>query len=143
MTLVAAIDTTEKATAVLAEVIRLADDLEEDVHVLHVLKRNELVEILDIDVDGIDVTENARVQEYVNKLIEHAIPESGMTFEAVARVGEPAAEIVRYADKIEARYVVIAGEKRSPTGKALFGSVGQSVLLQARTPVINVPIEQD
>lgn len=143
MTLVAAIDTTEKATAALAEATRLADDLEEDMHVLHVLKRNELVEILNVDVNGIDVTENMRVQEHVDELIERRAPEPGMTFKAVARVGDPATEIIRYADEIEARYVVIAGEKRSPTGKAIFGSVGQSVLLQSRTPVINVPINQD
>lgn len=143
MTLVAAIDTTEKATAVLAEATRLADDLEEDVHVLHVLKRNELVETLDVDVDGIDVTENVRVQEHVDDLVERAAPEPGTTFETVARVGDPATEIVRYADEIGARYVVIAGEQRSPTGKALFGSVGQTVLLQARTPVVNVPTDGD
>ncbi|WP_436348131.1 universal stress protein [Natronorubrum sp. FCH18a] len=143
MTLVAAIDTTEKATAVLAEATQLAEDLEEDVHVLHVLKRNELVEILDVDVEGIDVTENMRVQEYVDELIDRAAPNAGTTFEPTARVGDPAVEIVRYADEIGARYVVIAGEKRSPTGKALFGSVGQSVLLQARTPVIHVPTDQD
>ncbi|WP_114579355.1 universal stress protein [Saliphagus sp. LR7] len=143
MTLVAAIDTTEKATAVLTETIGLADDLGEDMHVLHVLTRNELVEILNVDVNGIDVTENARVQEHIDELIERRAPEPGMTFKAVARVGDPAAEIVRYADEVEARYVVIAGEKRSPTGKALFGSVGQSVLLQSRMPVINVPTNQD
>lgn len=143
MTLVAAIDTTEKATAVLAEASRLADDLNEDLHVLHVLKRNEFVEILDADVDGLDVMENPRIQEYVDELIEHAAPESGTAFETVARVGEPATEIVQYADEIEARYVVIAGEKRSPTGKALFGSVGQTVLLQAHTPVLHVPTTQD
>ena len=142
MSLLAAIDTTEKAAPVLEEASQLADDLNEEVHVLHVLKRNELVEILDVDVNGIDVTENLAVQEYVDELIESASPRASAEFETAVKVGEPGAEIIRYADDVDARYVLIGGEKRSPTGKALFGSVGQTVLLQSPTPVINVPTTQ-
>lgn len=142
MSLLAAIDTTEKAAPVLEEASQLADDLNEEVHVLHVLKRNELVEILDVDVNGIDVTENLAVQEYVDELIESASPRASAEFETAVKVGEPGAEIIRYADDVDARYVLIGGEKRSPTGKALFGSVGQTVLLQSPTPVINVPTIQ-
>jgi nucleotide-binding universal stress UspA family protein len=142
MPLVAAIDTTESASPVLEEANRLATDIDETVHALHVLKRNELVEVLDVDIDGIDVTENYAVQEYANGLVESAIPRAANEFKTAIRIGEPGAEIIRYADAIDARYVLIGGRNRSSTGKALFGSVGQTVLLQSPIPVFNVPTDQ-
>ncbi|KAA9399096.1 universal stress protein [Haloarcula sp. CBA1130] len=43
--------------------------------------------------------------------------------------GEPADAILRLADEQDADMVVVAGRKRTPTGKVLFGSVTQSVIL--------------
>lgn len=57
------------------------------------------------------------------------------------RVGEPVEEIVAEADRREARFLVIGGRKRTPVGKAVFGSVTQSVLLNAERPVVTVPKE--
>lgn len=53
-------------------------------------------------------------------------------------VGDPATEILEKATQLDARYVVIGGRKRTPVGKALFGSVTQSVLLNADRPVTTV-----
>lgn len=54
------------------------------------------------------------------------------------RVGDTVDEILGEADRREARYVVVGGRKRSPTGKALFGSVTQSILLNADQPVVSI-----
>lgn len=54
------------------------------------------------------------------------------------RVGEPVEEILAEADRRGAQYLVIGGRKRSPTGKALFGSKTQSILLTADLPVVTV-----
>ncbi|GCF13370.1 universal stress protein [Haloarcula sp. S1AR25-5A] len=43
--------------------------------------------------------------------------------------GEPADAILRLADEQDADMIVVAGRKRTPTGKVLFGSVTQSVIL--------------
>ena len=43
--------------------------------------------------------------------------------------------IVRLAEEIEADQIVMGGHKRSPAGKAIFGSVTQSVLLETDRPV--------
>ncbi|MEF8841241.1 MAG: universal stress protein [Haloarculaceae archaeon] len=56
----------------------------------------------------------------------------------LGRVGDPATEIVNEADRMEPRYLVIGGRKRSPVGKAMFGSINQSVLLEASLPVVTV-----
>lgn len=55
------------------------------------------------------------------------------------RVGSPVEQIVAEADRRDARYLVIGGRKRTPVGKAVFGSVTQSVLLNAERPVVTVP----
>jgi len=54
------------------------------------------------------------------------------------RVGEPVEEVLLEADRRDARYLVIGGRKRSPTGKALFGSKTQSILLESDRPVVTV-----
>lgn len=55
-----------------------------------------------------------------------------------ARVGDPETEIVKVADELDARFVVVGGRKRSPTGKAVFGSVSQSVILNSDKPVVTI-----
>lgn len=56
-------------------------------------------------------------------------------------VGDPAEEILNEAKRRQPRYLVIGGRKRSPVGKAVFGSITQSVLLNAESAVISVPEE--
>lgn len=54
------------------------------------------------------------------------------------RVGDTLDEILGEADRRDAEFVVVGGRKRSPTGKALFGSVTQSILLNADRPVVSI-----
>jgi nucleotide-binding universal stress UspA family protein len=49
--------------------------------------------------------------------------------------------IVDLAREVEADGIVMSGRKRSPAGKALFGSVTQSVILDAPVPVTVVENE--
>lgn len=58
------------------------------------------------------------------------------------RVGEPVAELLAEADRQDAQYVVVGGRKRSPAGKALFGSKTQSILLSSERPVVTVMIDE-
>ncbi|WP_408958942.1 universal stress protein [Natrinema sp. 74] len=51
------------------------------------------------------------------------------------RHGDPADEIVEYAESVDADLIVIPGRKRSAVGKAVFGSVTQDVILTADRPV--------
>ena len=57
--------------------------------------------------------------------------------------GEPADAILRLADEQDADMVVVAGRKRTPTGKVLFGSVTQSVILGTDRSVLVCSGEED
>lgn len=59
----------------------------------------------------------------------------GIETETRLERGDVAAEIVAVAAEIDADSIVMSGRQKSPTGKVLFGSVTQSVLLDAERPV--------
>lgn len=64
---------------------------------------------------------------------------TGFTVNVRREHGDPAETIVAVANELDADSIVIAGRKRSPVGKVLFGSVTQAVLLAADVPVIVGP----
>ena len=147
MPLVAAVDDSDRASTVLSHAFTLAADLDEPLHVLHVLRRSELVDVLEKDVEGQAFTENYEVQRVGEAIVEGAAVDPAVDHRRDAvdlevRVGDPAAEITSYADEVEARYLVVGGRRRSPTGKALFGSVTQQVMIGSSVPVVNVPLDE-
>jgi len=50
--------------------------------------------------------------------------------------GNPADEILAYAEEYDVDQICVGGRKRSPAGKALFGSVTQDVILGTGLPVL-------
>lgn len=58
------------------------------------------------------------------------------------RVGDVTEEILAIAAESEPRYLVVGGRKRTPVGKAIFGSVTQSVLLESDRPVVTAMAEE-
>jgi nucleotide-binding universal stress UspA family protein len=58
-----------------------------------------------------------------------------ITVRTQSRFGDPATEILHAADDVDADLIVLGGRKRSPLGSLLFGSVSQSVTLDASRPV--------
>lgn len=64
-----------------------------------------------------------------------ALTEAGFDVRKRREHGDPADIIVEVAEKIDANSIGVCGRKRSPTGKVIFGSVAQSVMLSANRPV--------
>lgn len=70
------------------------------------------------------------------RFAETELEEIGIDVELVGRSGNPSTEIIKYADESGVDLICLAGRKRSPTGKALFGSVTQDVILTTELPVL-------
>ena len=69
--------------------------------------------------------------------------EHGVEVDTVVEDGSPSAKILEAVDELDTDIVVMGFRKRSPTGKALFGSTAQDVLLSVACPVVTVPAPAD
>jgi len=68
--------------------------------------------------------------------VRDSLAEAGYAVE-VAEAGTPPSDgIVDLADDLDVDMVVMGARKRTPAGKAIFGSVTQSVVLDASVPVV-------
>lgn len=67
---------------------------------------------------------------------EEVLENEGVEVQIAERSGEPAVSILKFAQNEEADCICVGGRSRSPAGKAIFGSVSQSVILQSDRPVL-------
>lgn len=135
-----------------ADVITIADDLArtygDTLVVLHTIPEEEFDSYRE-SVRGIDEFKNFSITQEMDSAAQfarRAVTETLGEFDADrmrtrGRVGTPADEILSAADDVDPRFLVISGRRRSPTGKALFGSTTQQVLLNAETPVVTTMTE--
>lgn len=78
------------------------------------------------------------ISDIAAEYAEESIDAIERPYESIGLVGDPSSELVRFAADNDASYIVMGGRKRSPTGKAVFGSVSQSVILNADTAVVSI-----
>ena len=140
MVIVAAVDSSDQAQAVLAEADTLAQKFDDAIHVLHVMERSEAIKVEERSIDDDDAISVEELRERAAEIAVELLRSHPTTAEAesVGRIGDPAAEIVAYVNERDARYVIVSPQQRSQTGKLLFGSVAQSVLLNASCPVVSL-----
>lgn len=139
MVIVAAVDRSEKAERVVREAAALAESFGEPLRVVHVLSRAGFIELEQTAYDDTGAAlPMDEVKEYAARFAEDAVPDLAVEYEAVGLMGGAAQEVVDYAERNDARYIVVGPRKRSPTGKAIFGSTAQSILLNAECPVVTV-----
>lgn len=140
MVIVAAVDRSSRAEDVVEHADMLADTFGEELHVVHVMKRSEVVQAGEESVSNDEPLDIESLKEKAkavsNDLINTHSPVSPS--EAIGLIGDPASSIVGYASDENARYIVVSPQRRSRTGKVLFGSVAQSVLLDAPCPVVSL-----
>lgn len=90
----------------------------------------------DVDVEPIERYES-EAADRARAAVERHLDEP-TTVTGAGRVADPAEGIVEAGRDVDARFVVIGARRKSPVGKAIFGSTTQSVLLNADRPVVTV-----
>lgn len=140
MVVIAAVDRSDSASKVLEEADNLAEKFGDKVHVLHVMKRSEAIKIEEESAQKNDAIPVEKLRDRAAQISEELIKDypTDSVSEPKGLIGDPATEIVSFAEEISARYIVVSPKRRSKAGKLLFGSVAQSVLLNATCPVLSL-----
>lgn len=137
MVIIAAVDQTEQARLVVQKARELADAFGDELHVVHVMSQSEFTEL---EQDEVQKTGQPGGKERAEELAANVSANTAELvtdeFTAIGFVGQAHKQLTRYAREQKARYIVIGGRKRSPIGKAVFGSTTQSVLLNSDTSVV-------
>lgn len=98
-------------------------------------RREDMANIPDIDTTySLDQALDG-VRRFAKDMGRDVLSDIDVEWEAVGRIGDKAAETLELADERACDHIFIAGRKRSPTGKAVFGDDTQRVILDARVPV--------
>ncbi|UHQ98751.1 universal stress protein (plasmid) [Natrinema zhouii] len=128
--IVAGIGTNEEWAVEQAKlIIELATSgLTTDVTLLHVFEDNP---------EGASAHQLESVKAARDQLTDH-----GVDVDVRESSGDPAQNIVEFARERDRDAICVAGRKRSPSGKVLFGSVTQSVLLESDRPVFVPGVEK-
>ncbi|QLG49013.1 universal stress protein [Natrinema halophilum] len=120
-------------------VLEVAMPADATVVLAHVFTSDEYDEVLDRlefdrTVDEIEPDAVAARHSTIHDL-EDVFDEHGVDYSVRGAVGDHGSTIVDLATSTDADRVVVGGRRRSPTGKAVFGSTAQEVLLSAPCPV--------
>ena len=136
MAIIAAVSGEDRPDRVVTVADEMAEAFDDELVVLHVMTDSEFERRRD------------EREYYVDQAAKDAASTAGWVVDGTiegredvrleGRVGEPADEISGVAEEMDAHYVVIGGRKRTPVGKAVFGSVTQAVLLNTDCPVVTV-----
>lgn len=128
----------DRADRLTATVVDIAEPAGADVVLLHAFTDEELddaVGRLDYQFeDRPDADEVARRLSVVRNIADE-LEQAEISYTVRGTVGDHAESIVDVAETSGADLLVIGGRRRSPTGKVVFGSTAQQVLLDAPCPV--------
>lgn len=135
---VAASDT-DRIDRLVEETIDVAGPTGAHVVVSHVFTReeyNKALDDLEFDVTAEEVSGDdvARRHSIVRDVVEE-LENADISFEVRGPIGDHAEKLVELAGDVDADRLIVGGRKRSPAGKAVFGSLAQEVMLESPCPV--------
>jgi nucleotide-binding universal stress UspA family protein len=127
MTVAVAHQVSATSRKALVQAVQEAKYRETDLAVLHV-------------VDSIDHDREEAYRLGVSDEIEKVVQEGSISWRLHLATAGPdlAGALLELVDSIGADLLVIGARRRSPVGKALLGSVAQTVILEANLPVLVV-----
>jgi nucleotide-binding universal stress UspA family protein len=130
---------TERIDRLAEETIDIAGPSEATVVLGHVFTEAEYERTLDrlgFDVTAGEISPNEVANRHATvRELGDRLDEAGVAFAVGGAVGDHGDSIVGLAEESGADMVIVGGRRRSPAGKAVFGSTAQKVMLSAPCPV--------
>ena len=129
----------ERTDELAEAVIEVGQPADSTVVLGHVFTQDEFEDVLDRlafdpDAEAADPDDVAGRHATIRDL-RRPLEDAGVEYVIRGAVGDHGKTIVDLAEEVDADRVIVGGRKRSPTGKAVFGSTAQEVLLSAPCPV--------
>ena len=145
MTILAAVDETERSKQVVEIAYDLATTYDDEFVALHVIPEEEYeshaTAVKEIpgfgDYSLSQQEESARnfTHRFVMETLDEDIDLD--QFRPLGRVGDIPEQILSVTEQVDPRFLVIGGRRRTPAGKAIFGDRAQQILLKADCPVVS------
>jgi nucleotide-binding universal stress UspA family protein len=140
MTILAAVDGDYDEDPVVQTAYDLATAYDDRLVVLHVMSNEEFADKQESTPEYYLENAEETARNIGRRVTRGSLGGIGDT-EFRGEVGPIAETVIDVAWELEARYLVIGGRQRTPVGKALFGSIAQTVLTDAGRPVVSVVTE--
>ncbi|WP_226023752.1 universal stress protein [Halomicrobium salinisoli] len=100
-----------------------------------VLSRPEYDDLLDQYPDDDQSVDDVVAEHETVQSVTDRLGDAGVEYAVRGAVGDPSEAILELAADVDADRLVIGGSRRTPTDKAVFGSLSQTLLLEAPCPV--------
>lgn len=98
--------------------------------------RRAMQEVENIEGGSYDVDQASQgARQFAKDLGDQVLRNVDVDWDAVGEVGDEYEKVMQALEDHDCDHVFIAGRKRSPSGKALFGDMAQRVILNADVPV--------
>lgn len=147
MTVLVAIDEEHPADPVVSLAYDIATTYGVPLVALHVIPQEDFESHID-SIQSIPEFEDFSIEHeednaarFASRVVETVLGEFDQdVVRTRGRIGDPAEEILAEAGSIDPRFLVIGARRRSPVGKAIFGSTTQKILLNAECPVVTARV---
>jgi nucleotide-binding universal stress UspA family protein len=132
-------DDADRLNRLVEETVDVAGPTGAKVVLVHVFTKEEYddsIDKLEFDTVAEEVGPDDVARRHSStRQLAKTLDEADVDYEIRGAVGEHGEEIVKAAKETDADRVMVGGRKRSPTGKAVFGSTAQEVMLSSPCPV--------
>lgn len=129
----------DRAEEIAEAAVEVSKPADATVYLAHVFTDEEYQDVLDqleFDTELSQVSPDDTAQRHATiRSLREVLGEHDIDYEIRGAVGAHGETIVNLATETEADRVIVGGRKRSPTGKAVFGSTAQHVMLNSPCPV--------
>lgn len=130
---------TNRADRLTETTIEVAKPVDATVILAHIFTEDEYERVLnrlDLDPASESTTPDGVARQHsVIQNVGSQLEKEGVGYEVRGVIGEPGLAISDLGFEISADRIIVGGRKRNPTGKAIFGSTAQEIMMESPCPV--------